>query len=416
MANTLKNTAQVIVNKVLMEFKNSSGLSRFVDRSFEKKFGKEGAKIGSSLEVLDQVLAPSSGTGSAVTPASITERTRILTLNQRLNQSWAYTVDEDALSVDQWMERHGKPHGQRLANDWDLYLMKLAYQSTGLYIGTPAVAVDAFKKFGQARAQIDRFAPPPGDKILIMDPDTQVEAIDLSKGLFHPTDIEGQYKEGNMTKVAGFKPHMSQNVRRHTVGPLGGTPLVKGANQTGTSITTDGWTASAANRLKTGDSIRFLSASGSLTGAVYGVNPITKEILPEPRAFVVKADADSDASGNLTVTIDPPIATSGVYQTVDIVPADNAVIQIFQHANSYANKISAENLALHPAAITAAVFPLPVPEDSILGATAYDDDMGIGLSLWRASDIRTGEIITRLDLLAGAVVRHPEWICRILGA
>ena len=416
MANTFKNTAQVAVNKVLMEFKNASGLSRFVDRSFEKKFGKAGAKIGSSLEVLDEVMAPSSGTGSAITPGSVTERTRTLTLNQRLNQAWAYTVDEDALNVDQWMERHGKPRAQRLANDWDLFLMQLAYQSTGLYIGVPNTAISTFKMFGQARAQIDRFAPPPGDKVLIMDPDTQVEAIDLSKGLFHPTDIEGQYREGNMSKVAGFKPHMSQNVRRHTVGPLGGTPLVKGATQSGASIATDGWTASAANRLKKGDSVRFLSSSGSTTGAVYGVNPITKEILPEPRAFVLTADADSDSSGNLTLTIDPPITVTGVYQTTDIIPADNAVIQIFQHASSYASKVSAENLALHPMAITAAVFPLPVPDDAMAGATAYDEDMGIGVSLWRASDIRTGEIITRLDLLAGAVVRHPEWICRILGA
>jgi hypothetical protein len=148
---------------------------------------------------------------------------------------------------------------------------------------------------------------------------------------------------------------------------------------------------------------------------VYRVNPITKEVLADPGMFVVTADTDSTAGGAATIPIDPPIITAGAYQTVDIAPADNAVIQIFQHASSHASKISAENLCLHPNAITAAVYPLPVPEDA-MGATAYDEEMGVGVSVWRASDIMTGEIITRMDLLAGALVRHPEWICRLLGA
>ena len=416
MANLVK-VSQIIANELLMEFINSSGLTRMVDHQFEKKFGKAGAKIGASLELRDPVIGTSS-TGQAITPQGIEERTRFLRLDQHFNSSWEYTQEEGALEVDHWMERHGKPHVQKLANDFDLYLMRLAYQSTGLFVGTPNTAVATFKTFGQARDMIQKYGAPPGeDVVMVIDPDTQVEAIDLSK-LFYNSQpqIKKQYEDGNIGRALGFNIHMSQNVRRHTVGALGGTPLVKGASQTGSSLLTDGWSASITGVLKQGDSIRLLGVAAAVAGTVYGVNRITKENLPDQQDFVVTADVNSDASGNATIPISPSIEVSGRYQKVSGSPVDNGVIQIFRHASSYAGKVSAENLAIHPKAITAAVFPLPVPGDALFGETAYDEDHGVGVSFWRASDIMSGKTITRVDLLCGATVTHEEWICRILGA
>ena len=75
-----------------------------------------------------------------------------------------------------------------------------------------------------------------------------------------------------------------------------GTPLVKGGGQFGTQLLTDGWTASKSGILKSGD---FIGVNGELK--------------------MVVADADSDASGNATLQIEPPLRN---------VPADNAVITI----------------------------------------------------------------------------------------
>lgn len=414
MASVIK-TSQILANELLFSFKNSAGLTRSIDHQFEKKFGKAGAKIGSSLDLRDPVQVTSED-GQAITPQSIEERIRTLRLNQHYTVSWAYDQEEGALSVDQWMERHGKPAIQKLANRWDLYLMQLAYQSTGHYVGTPNTAPTTGKIFSQARAFIQKYGGPPADDmIIVIDPDTQTEAVDLSKLFFNSQpQLKRQYEDGNMGRANGFNWHMSQNVRRHTVGALGGTPLVKGAAQTGSNLLTDGWTASTAV-LKRGDSIRLLGTA-TATNGVYGVNPITKETLPDLENFVVTADVTSDASGNATIPISPQIEVAGAYQTVSNVPVDNAIIQIFAHATSYASKVSSENLAIHPKAITAAVFPLPVPSDVIMGETAYDEEHGIGVSFWRASDITSGKTITRVDFLGGAVVTHPEWICRILGA
>lgn len=75
----------------------------------------------------------------------------------------------------------------------------------------------------------------------------------------------------------------------------GGTPLVAGASQTGSSLNTDGWTASTVV-LRAGD---FFSVNGELK--------------------MVTADCVSDASGNATIQFAPILRAS---------PADNAPLRL----------------------------------------------------------------------------------------
>jgi len=72
-------------------------------------------------------------------------------------------------------------------------------------------------------------------------------------------------------------------------GSIPGTPVVDGADQTGRSIDTKGWTASQSGILKAGDFIKF---NGSA------------------KVYMVTADADSDGSGNATLSIEPALVTS----------------------------------------------------------------------------------------------------------
>lgn len=79
-----------------------------------------------------------------------------------------------------------------------------------------------------------------------------------------------------------------------------GTPLVKGAGQTGQTLVTDGWTAGQAGILKAGDYLQLGSGSGAWL-------------------HMVLADAASDGSGNATFDIWPRLRVS---------PADNAPIVV----------------------------------------------------------------------------------------
>ena len=70
-----------------------------------------------------------------------------------------------------------------------------------------------------------------------------------------------------------------------------GAPVVNGGAQTGRTLTTGGWTASQTGILKAGDYFSFDSGTG-------------RELK------IVTADANSDGSGNATVSFSPPIRTS----------------------------------------------------------------------------------------------------------
>jgi hypothetical protein len=70
-----------------------------------------------------------------------------------------------------------------------------------------------------------------------------------------------------------------------------GTPLVKGASQTGNSLITDGWAVSQTGIMKAGDYFQLGSNSSS-------------------KLYKVLVDANSDGSGNATLDIFPSINTA----------------------------------------------------------------------------------------------------------
>lgn len=83
-------------------------------------------------------------------------------------------------------------------------------------------------------------------------------------------------------------------------GTATGTPLVKGASQTGEDLITDGWTNSITGILKAGDWIQLGTTSTA-------------------RLYKVLADANSNGSGEATLTLWPRIFTAW---------ADNAALTI----------------------------------------------------------------------------------------
>ena len=87
---------------------------------------------------------------------------------------------------------------------------------------------------------------------------------------------------------SGIAPH----------GAGGGTPLVNGASQTGTSLVTDGWTPNITKVVAGGDVIKLA-----------GLTPI----------YRVRDDVNSNGSGQATLIITPAIPAGSS-------PADNAAI------------------------------------------------------------------------------------------
>ncbi|MGE0270294.1 MAG: hypothetical protein AB7M05_08900 [Alphaproteobacteria bacterium] len=99
---------------------------------------------------------------------------------------------------------------------------------------------------------------------------------------------------GQAGRFYGYDPDA-----RAPQGVATGTPLVNGASQTGSSLITDGWSVSVTGILKAGDYVAFDTG-------------VTSREL-----HMVVEDVNSNASGEATLSIEPPIRIS---------PADNAPI------------------------------------------------------------------------------------------
>lgn len=117
-------------------------------------------------------------------------------------------------------------------------------------------------------------------------------AVSLSFDLL--TDDDRGALQAFLVKLRGMENRFTMHDFGYVpAGSPGGTPLVNGASQTGTSLITDGWTISTTV-LKAGD--------------WFAVNGELKKVI---------ADVTSDGSGNATITFEPALRAS---------PSDGAAI------------------------------------------------------------------------------------------
>ena len=108
-----------------------------------------------------------------------------------------------------------------------------------------------------------------------------------------------------------------------------GTPLVKGASQTGSELITDGWTTSTTGILKAGDYIQLGSGSSA-------------------KLHKVLDDVNSDSSGNATLTLWPDLRSA---------PADNAAITVSGAKGLFRLSTNQQDWNVNEASIYGMTFP-----------------------------------------------------------
>lgn len=401
MANTLL-TPQIITNELLRRFKNNLGFAGAVRHEWDDRFAVKGGKIGDTLNIRVPVKFTASD-GATLVVQDVTEKSVPLVINKQKHVGFSFSSKDLTLTIDRFGDRYLDSAAVALANAVDVDGLTLAYQSTYWAVGTPGTIPNALKTYNQAGAKLDKAACPFDTKrSVVISPDMQTEVVDALKGLFQSSvQIKQQYEKGRMGTAAGFDWIVDQNVRTHQVGPLGGTPLVNGAGQTGSSLVTDGWTAAAALRLRKGDIITI--------AGVYAVNPVSGDTLQDLMQFVVTADVSSDASGNATIPISPEIITSGPYKTVSAAPADNAAITVLGNANT----LSPQGLAFHEEAFTLAMVPMELPQGVHMAARSIDRETGTAIRMVSQYDITNDLFVTRCDILYGWAVTIPHFSVRI---
>lgn len=402
MANSLL-TISMITKEAVRVLENNLTFTKGVTRKYDEKYAVEGAKIGDTLNIRKPARYVGR-TGTTLAVEDHTETSVPLQLDTQFGVDLAFTSKELTLSIDEFSDRIIKPAMATIANKIDRDGLGL-YNTVANAVGTPGTVPSTLKTYLLAGAAMDSEATPrDNQRSLVIDPYAQVEIVDALKGIFQSSsEIKSQYETGNMGLAAGFKWSMDQNVVAHTVGPLGGTPLVNGASQTGSSLLTKGWTAAAAARLKKGDVFTI--------AGVFAVNPQSRQSTGQLSQFVVTADVSSNASGQATIPIFPAITTSGAFQTVTASPADNAAITVL----GAANVVSPAHLAYHKDAFVFACADLQIPKGVDMAARVSDSQLGMSARMVRQYDINNDKFPCRFDILYGWKAIYPELACRIQG-
>lgn len=415
MANSLITPAWITTTTLKYLFNNSAFLGN-VNTSYNDQFAKDGAKVGSTINVRRPVRAQVRS-GAVAVIQDVNETQVPITVEPEFGIDWAFTDFDTTLSVDKFEQRYCAPFGAQLAAELDLRIGQRFYRAVANFAGTPGTGPSTAANVLAAGAVLDNNSCPRDGKqrTMVLNPLANASLVGGLTGFFNSQDrISKQYKSGMMgVDSLGMDFQMSQNLPTHTVGALGGTPVVNGAGQgttnvgttdnpyaVTTSLVTNGWTAAAGNRLNAGDVITI--------AGVNAVNPVTKQDLGVLQTFVVTSAVASDGAGNATIIIAPGIVAGGAYKIVTALPASGAAITV---KTGVASTGYGQNMLYHPDAMALVTLPMDVPGGMDMAHRAEYE--GVNLRFVRGFDITNNRRISRFDLLAGYGCVRPEWAVRL---
>jgi hypothetical protein len=405
MANGFQNPV-MYTDEALRILSNEIVLGKRISRKHQMEFGKDDMKIGDTLNIRRPARFTVS-TGQAFAPQDYIETSIPLVVNQQKHVDTAFTSADLTLKVQDFSDRVLKPKVIQLAQQIDIDCYINAKNTVGNLTGTAGTAPNNVSFLFDIGKKLDDFSVPrDGQRYYALDQASNAAQVGALTGFFNQQKIVGQqYEDGifvDGTNTVGLKIGMSQNVARHTVGALGGTPVVNGASQSLVagwanigSLITNGWTAAAAPRLAAGD---VFTAAGC-----FSVNPVTKQSTGQLLQFVVQAAQSSDASGNLTIAMSPAIITAGPFQNATAAPTNGGAITI----NGTAATSYARNLAWHPDAFELAVVRMQnLAEFGGWGAVRTQD--GFSIRVFRQASISSDTVGNRCDILYGVATPYPE--------
>lgn len=391
----------------MMVLENNLTCTKYVTRNYDDRFGRDGAKIGDTLNVRK----PPRYLGRLGDDMQIEDSVETsvpIRLDTKFGVDIQFSSNELTLSIDDFSDRFIKPAIATIANKVDFDVCGL-HTTVPNIVGTAGVPSADLLDYLKAGVALDNNAAPrDNNRHIVINPIQQATIVNALKGLFQSSDkIADQYESGNMGKTAGFTWSMDQNIRTHTVGPLGGAPIVSGANQTGSTLLVSGFTAAAALRLRKGDKFTL--------PLVNSINPQNRQDLGSLQVFTVTADVNSAADGTASIPIFPPIVPLGAAgtaaNTVTVSPAASAPLTIMGTAGSK----YAAGLAFHKDAFCLACADLELPQGTDRAARVSDKQLGLSIRMVRDYTINNDKWPCRLDLLYGVAALRPELACVIQG-
>ncbi len=381
-------------------------IRNLVYRGYEEEFDKKinGYTVGSTINVrrpADFVVR----TGRTASVQDVVEGQFPIVVNSQVGVDFNFTTQELTQNISTLSDRVIRPAMVQLANKIDQDLCNL-WSGVYNWVGTntAVININTFSAWSAAPQRLDLTAAPQDDRYGIIDPTNYWALGNAGVTLFMQDVAKDMYRRGMLGDLAGVDTYKSQNVQSLTRGTAS-TSTLDSLFTTSYASTLNSNTMSIALSFITSKSI----AAGDVfsIGDVKAVNPVTKSTLNYNQQFVVVTAAGG--TGVVTVTITPPIITSGAFQTVSAAPTASSAVT-FQGTSS---GVYPQNLVFHKNAFALVMVPMVRPPGAV----------DVSRQTYKGYSVRvipfysgTNDISTwRLDVLYGVKCLDPRLAVRVSG-
>ena len=403
MANSIINTS-LVLNEGLMHLENELVMGAMISNDYSSEFAAKGTTVNIRRPAQYTVQRDNLDVTSGI--QDIEQATVPVTLTKTATVPIKLTALERTLSFDRLSEDVIKPVMILLRDEIE---SSIAAQYTKFYnfSGTPGTAPATFLSLANAGALMDDAAIPQSGRVAFHGSQASAALADGLKGVYVQGIAKTALEKAKVGEYANFENYKTMHAPTHTVGVATGTPRVNGGAQNVTyatskntwsqSLITDGWTNSTTGILKAGDVFTI--------AGVFSVNPVSKQSTQRLQHFTVLADANSGAStGPSTLSISPPIITSGAYQTVTAAPADDAAITVVTGTGGTGYK---QSLLMHPSAMTLVTRALDIPQGQGVKTTTKTGNR-VTVSCTEFVNGMTLDQVLRFDMLYETLVIDPR--------
>ena len=395
MANTILTPDEITKNAVAVLHEELQLVNK-VDRQYDSSFAKANAKIGDTL----RIRKPAQFTvadGPALSTQDFTEQQVTLAVATQKHVDTEFGTDELTLELDEFESRVSKPAMSRLAAEIETVTADNLYSQIGNYVFNSGGLT--WKNAVQAGAIMTQNLAPTDMRYMMVDPLTQVEILDNTKGLFQSADqIKKQYEKGIIGRTGGFDWYET------TYNPS----IVIGADVAGT--VNDTYVAGETTITLAGFGASQVIAKGSVItiAGVFMIQPETKKVYGSLKGIPVLTEATADGAGAVTVTI-PALysSASGAIQNVSALPANGAVVTLVGSADSTLRS----SVAFHKNFATFVGADIWVPNGVHMASKSTYE--GVTLRMVSQYDINTDKAPVRFDAIFGSQVIRPELACKL---
>jgi hypothetical protein len=407
-SNVMRKVARRLVNNTVFA---SNGANRSYDDQYRLHGVKQGDTVTARLPQRYELTI-----GAVMNPTPLTDQTVQIKITDQSNVGFEYDSWAATLEVDDYMERYGAPAVDLLINNVDYTGLARMYKQVSNCKGTPGVVPGSTGTLPQAANQpyldavtelFDGAAPDPYNAFLSANMHAYLANANVA--VFNPSAFisamfrKGQFGNDALGIAKWFK---TQNIATHTVGALGGTPLVSGAGQSGAAITINGQGAAIINGyFLEGDNISF--------AGVYSINPLTHASTGRLKQFTVTADTAAPATTAFSVPITPSLIASGPFANCTATPANGAVVKAFGSATAYAGVATPQGIIGHKDAFALVMADLVLPKGLWVSERISNAKLGISIRMLKDHDIINDISPARLDTAHGWKAIRQELACRV---